>query len=244
MISKNEQKFIKSLKIKKYRLREKRFVVEGAKNVLELVHSDYKIDQIIGSSSFFDEFGDQVVGLQTDTVSEKILESLSSFKSNNTCLAVANVKDHDEFRVDEKNHLFILDGISDPGNFGTIIRTLDWFGFHHLICSKNTAELYNPKVISSSMGSFTRMNVMYTDLSNFVETYNGAVVGAEMSGQNLFESFIEKPSAIVMGSESHGISDLLKTKLDYSISIPKTGDAESLNVGIATGIIAAYLRMP
>jgi TrmH family RNA methyltransferase len=243
MVSKNELKFIKSLKVKKYRLRERRFIVEGTKNVLELINSKYKIDLLLVSEGFRLQYESYLNNLKFEIVSEKVLASIGSFKSNNTCLAVAYFLDDNDQKIDLNEQIFCLDGVSDPGNFGTIIRTLDWFGFKQIVCSDSCAELHNPKVISSSMGSFTRMKVVYTDLKEFVGKSNLPLYGADMNGENLYTSKIKSPSIVVMGSESHGISPEIKEKLNYGITIPQVGKAESLNVGIATGIIASYLRM-
>lgn len=241
MVSKKELKFIKSLKVKKYRLREKRFLVEGAKNVLELLKSEFKTDLILCSESFHDSLENQAGPFEI--VSEKILQEVGSFKSNNACIAVAHPKEYAVEDINFNSQIFMLDGVNDPGNLGTIIRTLDWFGYDQVICSRDSAELYNPKVISSTMGSFTKVKVLYTDITGILNGIELPIYGAEMNGSNLFEEHLDQPCIIVMGSESHGISEGVKPLLTKSISIPKYGNSESLNVGIATGIIASYLRM-
>lgn len=243
MVSKNELKIIKSLKVKKYRLREKRFLVEGTKNVLELINSDFEVDVILGAESFFENENGLDSNHRIEVVNSKTLESISSFKSANSCVAVAKVIEFEIDQIEMDKQLFVLDGVNDPGNLGTIIRTLDWFGFNQMVCSENTADFYNPKVINSTMGSFSRMKIVYTDLPTFLDEYKYAVYGAEMEGTNLFDTNIDHPSIIAMGSESHGLSTDVKSKLSESITIPKYGSAESLNVGVATGIIASYLRL-
>ena len=243
MISKNNIKLIKSLKVKKYRLREKRFIVEGAKNVLELITSDYNIDLILCTDEFMQTHSKFFSDFSVVIVDRKLLEELGTFESNDTCLAVAHSKEYDATDIDFDSPIFVLDGINDPGNLGTIIRTLDWFGFNQIMCSKDSAELYNPKVVNSTMGSFTRVRVFYMDLSEFLKTYDKPIYGAEMNGSSLYETTIESPSAIVMGSESHGISEPVKGLLSNSITIPRVGAAESLNIAIATGIIANHLRV-
>lgn len=243
MLSNKEQKVIKSLKVKKYRLREKRFLVEGTKNVLELLDSDFKVDLILGTEAFLNENNFAATNIRSERVKEDLLSQLGTFKTNEQVLAVAQMKEADSFVYDGKSHLFVLDGISDPGNLGTIIRTLDWFGFRNLVCSSNCAEFYHPRVISSTMGSFTRTKVYYEDLPGFLQGISTPKLGADMGGDSLFQRKSLPPHVIVMGSESHGISDEVKSVLDGYISIPKSGEAESLNVGVATGIIAGYLRM-
>ncbi len=243
MISKNELKSIKSLKVKKYRLREKRFMIEGAKNVLESVKSNYVIDVILATESFCRINHEALQDQNVTIVDESVLAEAGTFKSNNTCLAVLQTMDLNKVEIDSNRQIFALDGIRDPGNLGTIIRTLEWFGFDQLVCSSDSAELYNPKVVNSTMGSFTRMQIYYAELEDFLKVTTLTKYGADMNGLNLFEAKIDQPSIIVMGSESHGISSGVTSTLDHSINVPRYGNAESLNVAIATGVIASYLRM-
>ncbi len=242
MLSRKDQKFIKSLKVKKYRSREECFLVEGTKNVQELLDSSYKVEIVVGSEEYFSrnlKTGDH----RNEMVNADLLTQLGTFKSNEDCLAVARMKTWsiDEIRFDD--HIFVLDGVGDPGNVGTIVRTLDWFGFNQLILSPDCAEFYHPKVINSTMGSFTRIRAFSTNLEDFFDTNPLEVYAAEMDGSQLNGTDLSRPSVIVMGSESHGISQSTKNHINKSITIPQFGGAESLNVGIATGIIAHHLRM-
>lgn len=243
MLSKKEQKYIKSLKVKKYRTREKRFLVEGAKNVQELLKSDFKIELLVGTSDFQEEYDSILEGIRFEPIKQDLLAQLGTFQTNDTALAVVEMKENSLFNFNKKDSLFVLDGVGDPGNLGTIIRTLDWFGFTELICSLNCAEFYHPKVISSTMGSFTRVNVHHLDLEQFLPEIDIPIYGADMDGVNVFENSIQGPVVIVMGSESHGISQSIQSHITEHITIPQFGSAESLNVGVATGIIAGYLRM-
>ena len=242
MLSKKEQKYIQSLKIKKYRSREKRFLVEGEKNVLEFLSSDYEIDLILSTEEFSSRLSEVSGERRVELISGKLLSQLGNFKTNETCLAVVLQKELANAAKQEDDHLFILDGIGDPGNLGTIIRTLDWFGYNELICSPDCAEFYHPKTIASTMGSFTRVDVQYRDLVAYLQGVDAPVYGADMKGLNLFKTSFDTPSIIVMGSESHGISPEVQGQLTNQVSIPKVGNTESLNVGVATGIIAGYLR--
>jgi TrmH family RNA methyltransferase len=243
MVSKNELKFIKSLKVKKYRSREGRFLVEGAKNVLELLKSDYKVDIILSTKEFSDDNKENFGANRWEEVSIKVLEETGTFKSNTTCLAVAFTKDFELNSIDITKTTFVLDGINDPGNLGTIIRTLDWFGYDQLICSRDVADIHNPKVVSSTMGSFFRCKFVYTDLNDFLSKVSLPVYAADMNGKNLFKQKIQEPCVFIMGNEANGISKEISNSIDYHVTIPKLGEAESLNVAIATGIIAAHLRM-
>lgn len=241
MLSKKDQKYIQSLKVKKYRTREKRFLVEGEKNVSELLTSDFKIEMLVASQNFSKKISDHS-DFRVEEVSDGILAQLGAFKTNNTAVAVVCQKEQESFKNREGEALFVLDGVGDPGNLGTIIRTLDWFGFTQLVCSRDCAELYNPKTIASTMGSFTRMDVYYIDLLPLLKSLDLPVYGADMNGQSIYKCELKAPAVFLMGSESHGISSDLLALVSKKIAIPKIGMAESLNVGIATGIVAGYLR--
>ena len=242
MISRKQSKFIKSLKIKKFRERENAFIVEGAKNVNELLNSNYQTLLIVGTEEYFLEHNQKVDGIEIAQCSAKDLSDLGTFKSNNECLAVAVREELGEMDLRSNDFLIALDEVSDPGNLGTIIRTLDWFGFSKVICSKGTADFYNPKVVNATMGSFTRVKPVYTDLIPFIRKHDIPAYGADISGVSISDWLPEKPSIIVMGSESHGISLTVRQELNNFVHIPGLGRAESLNVGIATGIFCHHLR--
>lgn len=242
MLSRKEQKFIKSLKVKKYRMREKCFLIEGTKNVQELLNSDFEIEMVIGTEQFFSrnlKSGNH----RNEIVMPDLMGQLGTFKTNEDVLAVARMKDFNLKTLSFDDHLFVLDGVGDPGNMGTIIRTLDWFGFDQLVCSSDCAEFYHPKVINSTMGSFTRVKVVSCDLEEFYQQNKLPVYAADMDGTHLSHLNSQSPSVLVMGSESHGVSEITKRNMKERITIPRYGNAESLNVGIATGIIAGHLRM-
>ena len=243
MLSKTEQKVIKSLKVKKYRTREKKFLVEGEKNVLELLHSDFETILIVSSKMFFSKYQNDIKNIKNEIVTPTILEQLGTFKTNSDVIAVAKMK---PIKALSQNHykdiLFVADRINDPGNFGTIIRTLDWFGFKELICSEDSADFYHPKVINSSMGSFTRVKVYQENLNEWYENLNMPIYGMDTDGVSIYDTSIKTPCVIVLGNESHGLSSITRKYLSKSISIPSIGNAESLNVGVTAGIIANHLR--
>lgn len=241
MISKNELKFIRSLKNKKYRVSEKCFLVEGVKNVLELLDSDFHVRWVAGTKEFQNSHLQELKEVNFKEISKKELNAISSLKTNESVLAVAETRDHSKKDLDNSKIIFALDGVNDPGNFGTIVRTLDWFGIHQMVCSENSVEYYNPKVISATMGSFTRVKVVYTDLFSFLDAAECPIVGADMSGIDLKNWQPHDPMIVVMGSESHGLSQEVRSLLDEVISIKCHGRAESLNVGVATGIISAKI---
>lgn len=245
MVSKRQSKFIKSLKIKKYRAQEKCFIIEGKKNVLEVINSGYTIRLLLATSEFINEnvLPESINKETLFEVNSVQLQDLGTFTTNNDCLAVAEMKEFSISDLDPGQIFIALDGVKDPGNLGTIIRTMDWFGLNQLICSPNTAEWYNPKVINATMGSFTRVRCVYTDLKQFIETSSLPAFGADLSGIPLDEWHATKPYIVVMGSESHGISENVASVLRARISIPRKGEAESLNVAIATGIICHHLTL-
>ena len=135
----------------------------------------------------------------------------------------------------------VLDDVQDPGNLGTIIRTADWFGIDHIICSEQTVEVYNPKTVQSTMGSLARMNIFYTDLESFIEGANLPVYGAVLNGNNIYTVNWGHEGLILLGNEGHGISERLIKKITTSVNIPRIGKAESLNVAVSAAIFCSEL---
>ena len=238
MVSKGKIKFIKSLQVKKYRKQEQSFLVEGAKSVSELLSSDFETVWLAASEDFLflNEKRIRDKNIEAILASEKELEQLGSFQTNDAVVAVARMKPNvlpelkDEFGL-------VLDDLRDPGNVGTIIRTADWYGLKNIIASEETADFYNPKTISATMGSFCRMKVFYTNLSEFLSKNLVPVYGTFMNGEDVHETDFGKSGLIVIGNESNGISDGVSKFVNQRITIPKIGGAESLNAAIATGIV-------
>ncbi len=238
MISKQLAKFVKSLKIKKYRKKAAAFVVEGAKNVSELLSSQYEVQHLFVTEKYLAEYGRSLSSLdQYILCTEKELVEIGTFQSNEYALAVAKMIDHKP-DLDKEKMMLALDDVQDPGNLGTIIRIADWYGIRHIIASEETADFYNPKVINSSMGSFTRVEVFYTDLVNFLsQNRRCTVYGTFLEGENIHKIQPKFPAIILMGSESSGINPALSVLVNERITIPKFGEAESLNVAVSTAII-------
>jgi TrmH family RNA methyltransferase len=241
MLSKATTKFIKSLQVKKYRKQEQCFVIEGAKSVLELLKSDFEVIKLFGTATFLSKVN---VPLKGDVVevSENELAGLGDFQTNNSVIAIARLKPNTPIQPSGDEYAIVLDGIHDPGNLGTIIRTADWYGIWNIIASAGTADFYNPKVISATMGSFTRTRIFYTDLSTFLEQTTLPVYGAYLDGTHIHEVTFTPGGLLLIGSESHGISPGLETFVSEKITIPRYGQAESLNAAIATAIICDNLR--
>jgi TrmH family RNA methyltransferase len=244
MLSKARIKFIKSLQLKKYRKQEQCFVVEGEKSVVELLRSDFKVHQLLGTSDFINNNAKLLhnTSLEVLEVKSDELSGLGEFASNNAALAVAAIKPNylPELKLDE--FVLMLDDIRDPGNLGTIIRIADWYGITKIIASAETADLYNGKVIHSSMGSFTRVSVYYTDLALFLEKNSLPVYGTFMDGADVHELAFGQGGIIVIGNEANGISIDVEKNVTQRITIPRYGRAESLNAAIATAIICDNIK--
>lgn len=236
MLSKAKSKFIKSLQVKKYRKQEQCFIVQGAKSVHELLASDFETMSVIGTSGFLS--ANRIpVGIECIEASENELAALSEFQSNDSVLAIARLKENTPIAIKQQEFALVLDDIRDPGNLGTIIRTADWFGINKIIASPETADFYNPKVISATMGSFTRVSMFYTELDQYLSEVMSPCWGAFLGGKDVHQVDFKTGGFIVIGNESRGISPQVEEKITQKITIPRYGQAESLNAAIATAII-------
>ncbi len=237
MMSKSVAKFIKSLQLKKYRKQEQLFLVEGSKSTLEVINSDFKVRTILCTEQFCQNFSNQLEGIEIEQVTEKQLTEVGTLKSNNAALAVVEMRDSPNAVVDQNKYYLALDDINDPGNLGTILRVADWYGIDTIFASEETAELYNPKVISASKGSFARVEVVYGDLQKLIKQSDLPVYGTFMNGANIHKTTFNNGCFIVFGNEANGISPNIEKLIDYKITIPKIGGAESLNVAMAAAIV-------
>jgi len=244
MVSKNTAKYLKSLQLKKYRKQEQRFLVEGAKSVLELLASGWAIELVVASSAFGAAHATalQASGATVVEAPEAALGTLGTLQSNNAALAVAHCKPNAPLHPQPGQWALALDDIRDPGNLGTIIRIADWYGVSTIICSETTAEWYNPKVVSATMGSFTRVALWYTDLAQALAATPLPTYGALLAGQSAHSTGFGPEGVLVVGNESHGISAAVAAVLNHQISIPRFGQAESLNAGIATAVLLDNIR--
>ncbi len=233
-ISLQKIKWLRSLRNKKIRDDISVFVVEGEKIVKELVEQfPEKIIFLLASQELFIDLGlNRFENAFIGSISE--FEKVTSLNSAPKIIAVASKLDEKVIIPDKR--ILVLDGIQDPGNLGTIIRTTDWFGFDQLVCSENTVDLYNQKVIQSSMGSIFRVNVVYRNLPEFLGELNVPIHGALLQGKDLNSVSSSDMKALVLGSEGMGISKEVLPFITNPISIRGSGSAESLNVGIAAGI--------
>src|SRR5688500_9923358 len=241
MLSKAKIKFIKSLQLKKYRKAAQCFVVEGAKRVQEGLASDFDIVMLVATQEALGSTKPRG-SFEIIEVSEKELAAVGEFQTNDSALAVVKCKPNNPLEVAADEFALILDDIRDPGNLGTIIRTADWFGIHKVVASSETADFYGGKVISATMGSFTRVKIFYTDLREYLPRVNAPVYGAYLDGVNIKDVAFGRAGIIVIGNESKGINPDLERFITHKITIPRFGEAESLNAGIAAGIICYSLR--
>ena len=251
MISKSTIKLIKSLAIKKYRIKEKLFLVEGDKNVLEVLHSKYIVTQLFATKTFITENLESLINAkQTVELIPEEIKKASLLQNPQNCFAVCTLPSTPELPGKLKRNLSLyLDGIQDPGNLGTIIRICDWFGIDHLFCSPDTSDLYNPKVIQASMGSFCRVNVYYTPFEPLGKLANDSkipIYGAFLNGKNIYTEKLPNQALLVVGNEGKGIRGTVEEQITKKIMIPGLAhiknSAESLNVSVATGIICGEFK--
>ena len=238
MLSKNTVKFIKSLHQKKYRLESGKFFVEGEKSVVEVLQSSFTVDLILVTQEFATKHAALLSGKAFEVifVTPNQLEQVGQYQSNDAALAVVQMKPNQAFIPVKGELILALDEVRDPGNLGTIIRIADWYGINKLIFSTHTAEFYNPKVIQSSMGSFTRVQFYYGDLAQAFQDWKLPVYGAFLEGESIHELANPTPGVLLLGNESQGISKEVEKWVSSKITIPSFGKAESLNVAIATAI--------
>jgi RNA methyltransferase, TrmH family len=243
MISKAKIKQIKALQVKKYRKQEQCFVVEGTKSVLELLKADFDVIWLAGTESFLKQ-NEKLVRKVTEIVDadEGELGAAGSFQTNDGALAIARMKPNASFSLTGEEFTLVLDDIRDPGNLGTIIRTADWYGVNHIIASEETADFYNPKVLSATMGSFCRVQVYYTSLESYLIAARKPIYGTFLEGTDVHELKFNGGGLIIIGNESNGISPSIERLVSQKITIPRFGKAESLNAAIATGIILDTIR--
>jgi len=234
MVGKNQIKLIKNLNQKKYRNLNNLFVVEGEKGVSEFLNSNFKIYNLFCTSDFSDK--NKIKSVQI--ISEAELKKISFLKTPNKAVAIFNKPI--QKAIVNNGLTVVLDKINDPGNLGTIIRLCDWFKIKQLICSKDTVDCYNPKVVQATMGSLARVNIVYTDIELFLKTTNLPVFASAMDGQSIYNTKLPKQGVLIMGNEANGISDKVLNLSTQKLAIPRFNNSnkpESLNVATATAIL-------
>ena len=244
MISKSQISFIKSLHQKKFRKEHRLFIVEGLKSLSEFINSKFEIDSIYHIADVMPKLGKLSQNIKLHLISPDELSKISSLSAPQQLLATIKIPNPEELKIEllEGNFVMALDGIQDPGNFGTIIRTADWFGINYIICSEDTVEAYNPKVVQASMGSLARVNIIYTDLKDLFAKTEFPVYGALLNGQSIYKTTFEQEGILLLGNEGKGISADLMKMTTFPVTIPRFGSAESLNVAISASIFCSEIR--
>jgi TrmH family RNA methyltransferase len=242
MLSKSRLKYIQTLGQKKFRLQEGCFLAEGPKLVAELLTEKRSfVLEIFAMEEWMTENQQLIGATACSVISEQELEKISQLNTPNQVLAVVKQFEH-TVPVLAEGLILALDTIQDPGNLGTIIRIADWFGIQQIVCSEETAECYNPKVVQATMGSIARVGVCYTRLEEWLATQSHTkIYAAVLEGQDIRKMNPLKEGILLIGNESKGISPALLEMANQRISIPQKGKAESLNAAVAAGIILSHL---
>lgn len=244
MVTRKHVKFIHSLQFKKYRKQAQSFIIEGEKSVLELIHSKFKIKTIIATKRFFENhfatFGDRDIEWIEASVEE--LNKAGTLSQNQSALAVAEIPEWPSLDLSSISYLPVYEFLQDPGNLGTILRLCDWYGIGSIVLSDNSVDVYNPKVIQASMGSFARVKVYYKKLQDMMPAPGFSLIGTGPEGEDIHTFSWPGKGMILFGNESRGISEKWHTEVQHWISIPRYGHAESLNVAMSSGIVLDNLR--
>lgn len=239
MVSKNQIKLITSLQQKKFRQANGLFVAEGVKVIRELLQSGFEPEYLYVTAALSDAFGNVAMTI----INESDLKKISALTTASGCLAVFKIPDSKD--INQSGLVVALDDIRDPGNLGTIIRLCDWFGIGELVCSNETVDVFNSKVIQATMGSVARVNVSYLDLEDFIRKTTLPVFGTFMDGKNIYKEKLPETGIIILGNEANGISSNLEKLVKNRISIPRFGNlqlTESLNVATAAAIVLSEFR--
>lgn len=239
MVSKNQIKLISGLHQKKQRSTNQLFFAEGVKVIQELLQSNFELEHLYTTQNDFET----VESSKRTLINEQELKKISALTTPNSCLAVFKIPV--ENKIIKTGLILALDDIRDPGNLGTILRLCDWFGIKQIICSKETVDIYNPKVVQATMGSIARVNVNYVDLETFLSQTELPVFGTFMNGDNIYQSALPQNGIIIMGNEANGISTEIEKMVKIRLTIPRFGElqkTESLNVATATAIILSEFK--
>ena len=237
-LSKNKIKWIRSLHHKKTRDELGFFIVEGEKMVNEaLIYAENFIELL----AYTNDFRHENLSVESYEISAKELDQISLLTTPNKVLAVIRKKKTNS-PIQQDNLILALDGIQDPGNLGTIMRIADWYGISDIICSKNTVDWYNPKVVQASMGAIFRVHMHSLELENWLSDCKLNIYGALLEGSNIYKETLQETGVLLLGNEGNGISKELLPLISHPISIPRFGGAESLNVSAAAAILVSEFK--
>ena len=238
MLTAHKIKVFQSLDKRKFRQKYNLFLVEGNKTIKEIPASKFKIQEIFSVNP--EDL--KLKNAEISKITAVELRKISFLQNPKDSVAVCEIPENTE--LPESGVQLVLDGIQDPGNLGTIIRLADWFGISQIICSEDTADFYNPKVIQASMGSFLRVNMVYTDIQNYLQQSQAPAIGTDMVGENLYTCDFPETFNLVLGNEGNGIREKTAELLGKNITIPRFGTSqstESLNVAMSAGIILGQI---
>jgi TrmH family RNA methyltransferase len=241
MLSKSQLSYIKSLHQKKYRKESGIFIVEGIKSIVEFINSPFKIHSIYYLAQYQSLLPVLPANIKLFEVNNAELDKISTLQTPQGILALVHIPESEQLSAKDLAGSFtlVLDGIQDPGNLGTIIRTADWFGFKQIVCSLNTVEVYNPKTAQATMGSLARVKVFYQDLEVMLAGNRLPVFGALLEGKSMYKTEWGIEGLVILGNEGQGISEEVKAFITDPVTIPRVGAAESLNVAISAAIICS-----
>lgn len=243
MLSKPQIRTITSLQHKKFRKESGLFIVEGAKSLTEFIHSDYIVQHIFYTPHAAAKLGKIPQNIKSEPISDQELKRISPLKNPQGILGLVQIPVYPPIPDDELKHGFhlVLDNIQDPGNLGTIIRTAEWFGFSRIICSNDSVDVYNPKVVQATMGSLARVQLYYTDIEQLTASSPVPVFGAVLDGASLYHTDFGNAGLIVLGNEGNGIRASVLSHIQRRVTIPRVGEAESLNVAVSAALFCVEL---
>lgn len=239
MVSKNQIKLITSLQQKKYRKQHQLFFAEGKKVIQEFLDANYELQNLFVTTNLFAS----VEASKIHNITNSELKKITALTAPNDSLAIFKMPK--EQKAEVTGLVVALDDVRDPGNLGTIIRLCDWFGIETLLCSEETVDAYNPKVVQATMGSLSRVNIKYTNLEKVLSKTSLPIYGTFMDGKNIYNEVLVKEGIIIMGNEANGISKTIESFITKRIAIPRFGklqQTESLNVATATAIILSEFK--
>ncbi|MBS1502278.1 MAG: RNA methyltransferase [Bacteroidetes bacterium] len=243
MLSKSQINLLKSLQQKKFRHEHGFFLVEGRRSIAEFTGSAYHIQCIYYTSAFDPKVLNLSQKINLCEISVTELEKISSLKTPQDAVAQVAIPEWPlpPQKALEGRFSLVLDGVQDPGNMGSIIRIADWFGISDIICSPDTVEAYNPKVVQASMGSLARVKVHYTDIAGFLNKIDLPKFGALLNGDNIYTTDFGSEGLIIVGNEGNGITPKIQQLITKAVTIPRVGKAESLNVAVAAALFCSEI---
>ncbi|MFY8181225.1 MAG: TrmH family RNA methyltransferase [Flavobacterium sp.] len=239
MVSKNQIKLITSLQQKKFRQIHQLFIAEGVKVIQELLQSNFVLEHLYVTQNIFETISSD----KKTQISDQDLKRISCLSTPNNCLALFQIPEQKP--RNDKGLIVALDDIRDPGNLGTIVRLCDWYGIDQMVCSEQTVDVYNPKVVQATMGSISRVSVAYLDLEKYLKRASTPIFGTFMDGKNVYKENLPQEGILVLGNEANGISEKIEKLVSDRLAIPRFGDlqqTESLNVATATAIFLSEFK--